>query len=87
VALSTMPSKRRSLVRALLNPRDGGQLVRNEVQDSLGVSKPTALDRMELMDTLELAKYTEIDNDGRETKKLILEDEFQWPEVLPFAYR
>lgn len=87
VALSTMPSKRRSLVRALLNPRDGGQLVRNEVQDSLGVSKPTALDRMELMDTLGLAKYTEIEDDDRETKKLILEDEFQWPEVLPFAYR
>ena len=52
VALSTMPSKRRPLVRTLLNPSSSGQLTRKEAEDALGVSKPTAINRMELMDTL-----------------------------------
>lgn len=79
-----MPNKRRPLVRALLNPANNGQLTRNEVQDALGVSKPTALDQVELMDTLGIAEFTEVENDGRGTKKLELKDEFEWPSVLPF---
>jgi hypothetical protein len=84
VALSTMPSKRRPLVRALLNPVNDGQLTRNEAQDALGVSKPTAIERMELMDTLGIAEYSEVEDDGRGTKKLELKDGFKWPDVLPF---
>ena len=87
VALSTMPSKRRPLVRTLLNPANDGRLTRNEVGEALGVSKPTALDRMELMDTLGIAKFTEVEDDGRGTKKLELKEEFQWPDVLPFPDR
>jgi len=87
VALSTMPSKRRPLVRALLNPANDGQLTRNEVGEALSVSKPTALDRMELMDTLGIAEFTEVEDDGRGTKKLELKDDFEWPEVLPFPDR
>lgn len=87
IALSTMPNKRRPLVRALLNPANNGQLTRNEVQDALGVSKPTALDRMELMDTLGIAEFSEVEEDGRGTKKLELRDEFEWPDVLPFPDR
>lgn len=87
IALSTMPSKRRPLVRALLNPNRDGQLTRNEVEDALDVSKPTALDRMELMDTLEVADYTEVSDDGRDTKRLELKYEFEWPDSLPFPAR
>jgi energy-coupling factor transporter ATP-binding protein EcfA2 len=87
VALSTMPNKRRPIVRALLNPANDGQLTRNEVGDALGVSKPTALNRMKLVDTLGIAEFTEVENDGRGTKKLELKEEFQWPEVLSFPDR
>lgn len=87
VALSTMPSKRRPLVRALLNPRNDGQLTRNKAQKVLGVSKPTAIVRMELMETLGIAEFTEVEGDGRGTKKLELKDEFEWPNVLPFPDR
>ena len=87
VALSTMPSKRRPLVRALLKPANDGQLTRNEVQNALYVSKPTALDRMELMDTLGIAEFSEVEDDGRGTKKLELKEEFEWPDVLPFPGR
>ena len=87
VALSTMPSKRRPLVRALLNPTSDGQLTRNEVQDALGVSKPTALKRMELMENLEIADFSEIEDDSRGTKKLELKEGFGWPDVLPFPDR
>jgi hypothetical protein len=87
IALSTMPSKRRPLVRELLNPANDGQLTRNEVGEALDVSKPTALNRMDLMDTLGIAEFTEVEDDGRGTKKLELKEEFQWPEVLPFPDR
>jgi hypothetical protein len=87
IALSTMPQKRRPIVRALLNPANDGQLTRNEVQDALDVSKPTALNQMKLMDTLGIAEFTEVEDDGRGTKKLELKEEFQWPEVLPFPDR
>jgi hypothetical protein len=87
VALSTMPSKRRPLVRELLNPANDGQLTRNEVGEALDVSKPTALDRMELIDKLGIAEFTEVEDDGRGTKKLELEGGFEWPDVLPFPDR
>jgi predicted transcriptional regulator len=87
VALSTMPSKRRPLVRTLLNPANDGQLTRNEVQDALSVSKPTALDRMELMEDLEIADFSEIEDDARGTKRLELKEGFGWPDVLPFPDR
>jgi len=87
VALSTMPSKRRPLIRALLNPSNSGQLTRNEVEDALGVSKPTALDRMRLMDTLGIAEFTEVEDDDSDKKKLELRDDFEWPDALPFPDR
>jgi len=87
IALSTMPQKRRPVVRALLNPSNSGQLTRKEAQDALDVSKPTAIDRMELMDTLGIAEFTEVDGDGRGTKKLELKDELMWPDHLTFPTR
>ncbi|MDS0221035.1 hypothetical protein NDI54_06705 [Haloarcula sp. S1AR25-5A] len=87
VALSTMPDKRRPLVRALLNPSNNGQLTRSESQDALGVSKPTAIKRMKLMDTLGIADFTEVDGDGRGTTKLELKNEFEWPDSLTFPAR
>jgi hypothetical protein len=87
IALSTMPEKRRPIVRALLNPSNSGQLTRKKAQNALGVSKPTAINRMELMDTLGIADYTEVGDDGRGTKRLELKDDFEWPDSLPFPSR
>jgi hypothetical protein len=87
IALSTMPNKRRPLVRALLNPSNNGQLTRKEAEDALGVSKPTAINRMRLMDTLGIADFTEVEGDGRGTTKLELKDEFEWPDSLTFPER
>jgi hypothetical protein len=87
IALSTMPAKRRPIVRALLNPSNGGQLTRKEAENALDVSKPTAIDRMELIDTLGIADYTEVGDDGRGTKRLELKDEFEWPDCLTFPTR
>jgi len=87
IALSTMPNKRRPIVRALLSPKNSGQLTRKEAENALGVSKPTAIDRMELMDTLDIANLTEVDGDGRGTKKLELRDEFTWPDSMTFPTR
>lgn len=84
IALSTMPNKRRPLVRALLNPSNGGQLTRNEAETVLRVSKPTAIERMRLLDKLGIVEYTEVEGDDRGTKKLELKDEFVWPDCLPF---
>jgi hypothetical protein len=87
IALSTMPSKRRPLVRALLDPKNDGQLTRKETQDALDASKPTAIKRMELMDTLGIADYVKIGDDDRGTKKLDLKNEFEWPDSLTFPTR
>lgn len=84
IALSTMPDKRRPVVRALLDPNSDGQLLRNEVEGVLGVSKPTAITRMKLLDTLGIADFTEVEDDGRGTKQIELKDEFKWPDALAF---
>jgi hypothetical protein len=42
---------------------------------------------MELLDTLDIAEITEVEDDGRGTKKLELKDEFEWPDPLIFPER
>lgn len=84
IALSTMPARRRPLVRALLNPANDGELTTTQARDALGTSRPTAITRMELMETLELAHCATEEGDGRNPKRLTLYSEFQWPDTLEF---
>lgn len=84
IALSTMPVKRRPLVRALLNPENGGELTTSQARDALGTSRPTAITRMELMETLGLAHCATEEGDGRNPLRLSLYSEFQWPDNLEF---
>jgi hypothetical protein len=87
IALSTMPSKRRLLVRALLNPVNGQRLTTSEAKAVLGTSKPTTLNRMRELDTLAIAEFKEDEDDGRSPKSVVLKQDFEWPDVLPFPDR
>lgn len=84
IALSTMPTERRPLIRALVDPDNQGRLTAIEVDDVTGVSRPTSHNRMELLETLEIATVAEIEGDGRATKVIELEDQFRWPTELEF---
>jgi energy-coupling factor transporter ATP-binding protein EcfA2 len=82
VALSTMPSKRRSLIQALVDPAGDNQLGSAQVESILNVSRPTATDRMEVIDTLGIG--TKSESDGRGKTILTLNDRFSWPDSLDF---
>lgn len=82
IALSTMPSERRSIIRALVNPANERELTAREVEAIAGVTRPTAHTRMELLETLGIATYAEIEGDERETKILELGAEYWWPKEL-----
>jgi hypothetical protein len=84
IALSTMPRKRRPLVRALLDPKKGGKLATSQVEDELGVSRPTALDRMEKAELLGIAACDGDDEDGRNPVYLKVKPQFEWPDCLDF---
>jgi hypothetical protein len=82
IALSTMPKKRRPLVRLLLDPTEG-PVKAEDVEDVLDVSRPTATDRMDQMIALDIAEWVEID-DGRGTLVMEPRSEFEWPDCLDF---
>lgn len=84
IALSTMPKERRPYVRATIDPSTGETLTAQDFEeyDAVKSTRPTIHDRMELLDTLEIADYEEID--GRGTKMVSLKEEYEWPENLPF---
>jgi energy-coupling factor transporter ATP-binding protein EcfA2 len=84
IALSTMPKERRSYVKAIVNPSTGKTLTAQGFEEYHAVksTRPTVHSRMELLDTLEIADYEEID--GRGTKMVTLKEEFEWPDDLPF---
>jgi hypothetical protein len=83
IALSTMPAKRRPVIQALLNPASSGTLTANEVESLTGVSRPTALDRMDELVTLGFAVPKEQD-DGRNPKVIEVRPEYRWPDGLDF---
>ncbi|WP_157573552.1 hypothetical protein [Haloplanus natans] len=58
--MSTIPEKRRPLVRALLDPANGGVLTTRDVCDLIGVSKPTAGERMEEISILRFGSIGEV---------------------------
>jgi len=86
IALSTIPEKRRPLVRALLDPANGGVLTTRDVCDLTGVSKPTAGKRMEEISILRFGSLGEVDGDGRNPKALTLRREYVWPDSLRFPW-
>lgn len=82
IALSTMPKERRPVVRAVLNPDNGGSLSAPELTEQVSLSKPTVLDRMALLDGLGIA---DCEKKGGQGKKVIeRKDEFEWPDSLDF---
>ena len=83
VALSTMPAKRRGIVRALLNPNRGA-LTASDVEDLLGVSRPTARDRIDEVAALGLGEVVKETGRGGTTKAVQAKPEFSWPDALAF---
>ena len=83
VALSTMPAKRRGVVRALLDP-DRGPLTASDVVDILGVSRPTARDRIDEVAALGIGEVVKETGRGGTTKAVQANPEFSWPDALAF---
>ncbi|QLC32860.1 hypothetical protein EFA46_001080 [Halarchaeum sp. CBA1220] len=84
VALSTMPSKRRGIVRALLDPEKAGPLTPNEVEDILDMSRPTARDRIDEVAALGLGEKEEVPVRGGTTTGVRVKPEFSWPDELAY---
>jgi hypothetical protein len=84
VALSTMPSKRRGVVRALLDPGTQEPLTPSEAEDILDVSRPTARDRIDEVATLGLGEKVEVPGRGGTTTGVRVKSEFQWPDGLSY---
>ena len=84
VALSTMPSKRRELVRALLDPNRDAPLTASDVETILDVSRPTARDRIDDVVALGFGEVVEATGRGGTTKAVEVNSEFRWPDGVPF---
>ncbi|UTF54475.1 hypothetical protein [Natronosalvus rutilus] len=84
VALSTVPKKRRDLLRELLQLDLGERLKTRNVIDRLGVAHETATDRMNTLDSLGLAYHDTETVQGGQTNVIELNPEFAWPKGLPF---
>ncbi|RDZ35084.1 MULTISPECIES: hypothetical protein [unclassified Haloferax] len=84
VALSTMPSKRREIVRALLDPNRDAPLTASDVETILDVSRPTARDRIDDVVALGFGEVVEATGRGGTTKAVEVNSEFRWPDGVPF---
>lgn len=84
VALSTMPSKRRGIVRALLDPDRNAPLTASDVETILDMSRPTARDRIEDVVALGFGEVVEATGRGGTTKAVEVNSQFRWPDGVPF---
>lgn len=84
VALSTMPSKRRGIVRALLDPNRDAPLTASDVETILDVSRPTARDRIDDVVALGFGEVGEATGRGGTTKEVEVNSEFRWPDGVQF---
>ena len=84
VALSTMPSKRRGIVRALLDPERDNPLTASDVETILDVSRPTARDRIDEVAALGLGEVVKETGRGGTTKAVQAKPDFSWPDELTF---
>ena len=76
ISFSSLPQGRRKLLRALLVT--GGTLKAPEVESALGVSRPTALRRMEELATTRIAIFTEGTQESSTPAKITLADDWKW---------
>lgn len=84
VASSTMPAKRRPIIREVVQLRPGEQLPRAEAIDRLEVSRPAAGKRMDLVDTLGIGATVKANAQGDQTKMIVPDPDFVWPADLLF---
>ena len=84
VALSTMPSKRRDLIRVLLDPDTDGPLTAGDVETILDVSRPTARDRVDVVVALGFGDVVEKTGRGGSTKAIEMNSDFCWPDRVPY---
>ena len=76
VAFSTLPGKRRGLLRALLT--GGGDLTSHEVEQALGVSRPTAIARMRELAATQIVISSEGKPSTSTPSKINLADDWRW---------
>jgi MoxR-like ATPase len=85
VALSTIPARRRPSIRLLLDPTTDNELTATEVDASLGVSRKTAHNRIDMLGTLQLAEVYRESIQGGKTKVMSPSADFVWPvDLLEF---
>lgn len=84
IALSTMPHQLRPVVRALLDPANEGRLAAATAEKIAGVSRPTAIDRLDDLVALGFATEGESEDDGRNPKVVDVRPKFEWPTELGF---
>lgn len=76
IAFSSIPGKRRGLLRALAE--QGGTLETKAVMEALGVSTPTALDRMKELAATGLVTYTPGEEQSSTATKIELAASWVW---------
>jgi hypothetical protein len=76
VALSSIPTRRRELLRALLAA--GGTMDAGQVESALDCSRPTALDRMKELGTTGICKFTPGNPKTSTPAVITLNPEWEW---------
>lgn len=76
ITFSSIPTKRRALLRALL--AGGGTLDSSQVEAALDTSRPTALDRIRELGATGIAVYSEGDPKSSTPASITLADEWKW---------
>jgi hypothetical protein len=84
VALSTMPAKRRGIVRALFDPDSDDPLTAGDAETILDVSRPTARERIDEVVALGIGELVEETGRGGATKAVEVNSGFRWPDGVPF---
>lgn len=75
IALSSMPDDRRQVIQHMVSSK-GGFTDAKKLEEALGVSRPTALDIMRLLDAIGLVSFAE--GSGSKLSYTTLKDEFHW---------
>ena len=79
VAFSSVPSRRRDLLRAILTA--GGSMDAAQVQQALNVSRPTTLNRMKELGGTGICKFYPGQSETSEAGRICLTEDFEW--LLP----
>jgi hypothetical protein len=82
VAFSSIPLKRRSLLRAMLTA--GGVMKSREVEEALDISRPTALRWMQDLSGTRICEFEPGRSENSEPGKVKLSHEFEWLLPAPF---